>query len=85
MPAEAAAKRGKGFLGTERMGGGGEEEPAPWKRQAKRGALVAAGKACDVIDVRTPAEFAGVHAASARLVPLDTLFSSPAGTLGVEF
>ncbi|MGA2497694.1 MAG: rhodanese-like domain-containing protein [Tepidisphaeraceae bacterium] len=35
--------------------------------------LIQSGRPCDLIDVRTPGEFAGVHAAGARLVPLDTL------------
>jgi rhodanese-related sulfurtransferase len=35
--------------------------------------LLAEGKAQNLIDVRTPAEYAAVHARSARLVPLDTL------------
>ncbi len=34
---------------------------------------IAAGEPLDLIDVRTPAEFAAHHAASARLVPLDRL------------
>jgi rhodanese-related sulfurtransferase len=35
--------------------------------------LLRAGKPCDLIDVRTPAEYAGLHAQAARLVPLDQL------------
>ncbi len=35
--------------------------------------LIQSGTPCDLIDVRTPGEFAGVHAAGARLVPLDAL------------
>jgi rhodanese-related sulfurtransferase len=31
------------------------------------------GKPAEIIDVRTPAEFAAVHADGARLIPLDTL------------
>jgi rhodanese-related sulfurtransferase len=34
---------------------------------------IARGKAQEIIDVRTPAEFREVHATSARNVPLDTL------------
>jgi rhodanese-related sulfurtransferase len=37
------------------------------------GRLRAEGKAVDLIDVRTPAEYAGLHAEGARLVPLDKL------------
>ena len=37
------------------------------------GRLLAAGKAVDLIDVRTPAEYAAVHAGGARLVPFDKL------------
>ena len=35
--------------------------------------LRAAGKAADLVDVRTPAEYAALHAPGARLVPLDQL------------
>jgi rhodanese-related sulfurtransferase len=35
--------------------------------------LIDSGNALTIIDVRTPAEFAGVHAKGARLSPLDTL------------
>ena len=35
--------------------------------------LLAAGKALDLIDVRTPVEYRGAHVAQARNVPLDTL------------
>lgn len=35
--------------------------------------LLASGRAIDLIDVRTPAEFAALHADCARLVPLETL------------
>ena len=35
--------------------------------------LIQSGKPCDLIDVRTPGEFSGVHAAGARLAPLDAL------------
>jgi rhodanese-related sulfurtransferase/thiol-disulfide isomerase/thioredoxin len=40
------------------------------------------GKAFDLIDVRTPAEFAAVHAVGARLVPLDDL--DPAAVLATR-
>jgi rhodanese-related sulfurtransferase len=42
----------------------------PPSEVAKR---LAEGAARNLIDVRTPAEFSAVHAASAKLVPLDTL------------
>jgi rhodanese-related sulfurtransferase len=35
--------------------------------------LIVSGRPIELIDVRTPVEFAQVHAASARLVPLDQL------------
>ena len=35
--------------------------------------LLSGGSALNLIDVRTPAEFAGVHVPGARLLPLDTL------------
>ncbi len=34
---------------------------------------LAEGKASNLVDVRTPAEYAAVHAATAKLLPLDTL------------
>lgn len=40
---------------------------------AELGAKLAAGEHVDLIDVRTPAEFAEVHAEPARLMPLDKL------------
>ena len=40
-------------------------------------ALLASGKSLNVVDVRTPAEFARVHASSARLMPLDELDPLP--------
>lgn len=36
-------------------------------------ALIAAGTTVDLIDVRSPAEFAGIHAVGARSAPLDRL------------
>lgn len=35
--------------------------------------LIAAGKAAEILDVRTPGEFAEVHVPGARLIPLDDL------------
>jgi rhodanese-related sulfurtransferase len=36
-------------------------------------ALIEGGRSLDILDVRTPAEFAKVHAKGARLIPLDQL------------
>lgn len=42
--------------------------------------LIEAGKSLNILDVRTPAEFARVHAAGAHLMPLDELNPAAAAT-----
>jgi rhodanese-related sulfurtransferase len=46
---------------------------SPTITPAELAARISAGKACELLDVRTPAEFGTVHAAGARLLPLDRL------------
>ena len=52
-----------------------DEQAAAWKSISPEAlhAIHEGGKTVELIDVRTPAEYRQLHAAIARLVPLDTL------------